>query len=68
MGGRNKLPLILAHSFIYHFLAIAEFSPRVGAGFETKGGCALMLTESVENGVDAIVKYNELHKSKEKEY
>lgn len=38
----------------------------VGAGFETKGGCSLMLTESVENGVDAIIKYNELHKYKTK--
>lgn len=34
----------------------------VGAGFETRGGCSLMLTETVENGVDAIIKYHYLHK------
>jgi len=33
----------------------------VGAGFETKGGCSLMLTEAVENGVDAIIKYNQMY-------
>ncbi|MDO8556186.1 MAG: hypothetical protein Q7R96_03365, partial [Nanoarchaeota archaeon] len=38
----------------------------VGAGFETKGGCTLMLTESVENGVDAIIKYNDKHRTKVK--
>jgi anti-sigma regulatory factor (Ser/Thr protein kinase) len=27
----------------------------VGAGFETQGGASLMLTEAVENGVDAII-------------
>ena len=30
----------------------------VGAGFEARGGSSLMLTESVENGVDAIIKFN----------
>ena len=27
----------------------------VGAGFETRGGASLMLTEAVENGVDSII-------------
>jgi hypothetical protein len=36
----------------------------VGAGFEAKGGSTLMLTESVENGVDAIIKFNEKRKIK----
>ena len=36
----------------------------VGAGFESKGGSSLMLTEPVENGVDAIIKLNETKSKK----
>ncbi|MBI3027856.1 hypothetical protein HYY70_07130 [Candidatus Woesearchaeota archaeon] len=36
----------------------------VGAGFEARGGSSLMLTEAVENGVDAIIKFNENKKKK----
>ena len=38
----------------------------VGAGFEARGGSSLMLTEAVENGVDAIIKFNENKKKKTK--
>src|SRR3989344_6373669 len=38
----------------------------VGAGFEARGGSSLMLTEAVENGVDAIIKFNENKKKKVK--
>src|SRR3989338_1647575 len=38
----------------------------VGAGFEARGGSSLMLTEAVENGVDAIIKFNEIRKKKVK--
>jgi hypothetical protein len=34
----------------------------VGAGFEARGGSSLMLTEAVENGVDAIIKFNQNQK------
>lgn len=37
----------------------------VGAGFEARGGSSLMLTEAVENGVDAIIKFNQLQKKKQ---
>lgn len=36
----------------------------VGAGFEARGGSSLMLTEAVENGVDAIIKFNQNQKKK----
>ena len=36
----------------------------VGAGFEARGGSSLMLTEAVENGVDAIIKLNPIQKGR----
>jgi len=47
-----------------HDKQIVSSLKMVGAGFEAKGGTSLMLTEAVENGVDAIIKFNQLHSKK----